>query len=121
VLSNLIGEERLETALAGLFLEVGRRARSNRVGTPSDAATFAWAAVSQEVAARVNQQEKVRIGILKKVFRRDEAAEYVYLAYLGFIARRQRVPTTMKNFPILAKLSTVLLLGEPHSRKSKRK
>ena len=122
VLSNLIGEERLGMALANLFSEVGRRARLSRVGeTPSDAAIFAWAAVSKEVAARVNKEEKVRIRILKKVFRRDEAAEYVYMAYLGFTARRQRVPTTMRNFPILAKLSTALLLYEPHCDNSNTK
>jgi hypothetical protein len=68
----------------------------------------------------VNKEEKVRIRLLKNIFRRNEAAEYVYMAYLGFLLRRRRIPEAVKNFPVLAKLSTALLLGSPRILRSKK-
>jgi AcrR family transcriptional regulator len=122
LISDLLGELDIAAALAKLFVELERRVRVSEQGeSPSDAAIFAWAAVSPEVAARVNKEEKVRIRLLKKVFRRSEAAEYVYMAYLGFLLRRRRIPEAVKNFPVLAKLSTALLLGSPRVLPSKKR
>jgi AcrR family transcriptional regulator len=119
LISDLLGELDMRAALAKLFVELGRRVRvSERGESPSDAAIFAWAAVSPEVAARVNKEEKARIRLLKRVFRRNEAAEYVYMAYLGFLLRRRRIPEAVKNFPVLAKLSAALLLGSPRLLRS---
>jgi AcrR family transcriptional regulator len=112
MVSDLLGQRDMRAALAKLFAELGHRVRASERGElPSDAAIFAWAAVSPKVAMRVNNEEKARIRLLKKVFRQNEAAEYVYMAYLGFLLRRRRVPEAAKNFPILAKLSTALLLN----------
>jgi hypothetical protein len=36
-------------------------------------------------------------------------AEYVYMAYIGFLLRRRRVPETAKSFPILANVTKLLL------------
>jgi AcrR family transcriptional regulator len=122
LLTDLLGEREMRPALADLFLELGRRVRvSERGESPSDAAIFAWAAISPEVAARVNKEEKARIRLLKKVFPKNEAAEYVYMAYLGFLLRRRRIPEAAKSFPILAKISTALLLDFARPRKHRKK
>jgi AcrR family transcriptional regulator len=121
LISDLFGERDKRAALANLFVEVGQRVKASERGeSPSDAAIFAWAAVSPEVAARVSKEEKVRIRLLKNIFRRNDAAEYVYMAYLGFLLRRRRIPEAVRNFPILAKLSTALLLGSPRVMRSKK-
>lgn len=122
VISNLVNQENLRPALTHLFSEVGRRVKASELGeSPSDAAIFAWAAVSGDVAVRVNKEEAIRIRLLKQAFGRDDLAEYVYMAYLGFIARRQRVPSSVKNFPILAGVSTDLLLDAVPLRKTKKR
>jgi AcrR family transcriptional regulator len=121
LISELFGERGKRAGLAKLFVELGRRVRASERGeSPSDAAIFAWAAVSPGVATRVNKEEKVRIRLLKNIFRRNEAAEYVYMAYLGFLLRRRRIPEAVKNFPVLAKLSTALLLGSLRILRSKK-
>jgi AcrR family transcriptional regulator len=122
LLSDLLGQRDMRAALAKLFLELGRRVRvSERGESPSDAAIFAWAAVSPKIAARVNKEENARIRLLKEVFHQNEAAEYVYMAYLGFLLRRRRIPEAVRNFPVLAKLSTALLLDSPRPLRGKTK
>jgi AcrR family transcriptional regulator len=120
LLAGPLRAREMRPAVAKLFLELGRRVRvSERGESPSDAAIFAWAAVSPEVATRVNKEEKARIRLLKKMFRQNEAAEYAYMAYLGFLLRRRRMPEAAKNFPVLARLSTALLLDSPRALKHK--
>lgn len=122
VISNLVDQEDLRTALTHLFSEVGRRVKASEVGeSPSDAAIFAWAAVSKDVAARVNKEEAIRIRILKHALGEEDLAEYVYMAYLGFIARRHRVPSSVRTFPILAKVSIDLLLDTVPLRTANKK
>jgi AcrR family transcriptional regulator len=122
LLSGLLGQKNMRAALEGLFLELGRRVRrSERGESPSDAAIFAWAAVSPEVAARVNKEEKERIRLLKRVFRQNDAADYAYMAYLGFLLRRRRVPEAARNFPALARISTALLLDYPRFLRRRKK
>lgn len=127
VLHNLVGRHDIRRALADLFSEVGRRVKASALGeSPSDSAIFAWAAVSSDVANRVNREEASRIRLLKRVFGRHEVAEYVYMAYLGFIVRRQRVPSSVRNFAHFAKVSTHLLLQpalarEANPRRSRRR
>lgn len=117
---DLLGQRDLRRALTDFFRELERRVMvSERGEWPSDAAIFAWAAVSPKVARRANKEEKERIRLLKRLFRHKEIAEYVYMAYLGFLLRRRRVPETAKNFPILAKITTTLLLNLPRARRGK--
>lgn len=71
---------------------------------PSDAAIFAWAAVSPEVAERVNRAERKRIRLLKHIIGDSYLVEMLYLVWLGFVARGQRVPGSRKTFPRLASM-----------------
>jgi AcrR family transcriptional regulator len=122
LLFDLLGKQNMRHALAGFFRELQRRVRiSERGEWPSDAAIFAWAAVSPKVARRANKEEKARVRLLKKLFRQDEVAEYVYMAYLGFLLRRRRVPEAAKTFPTWAKITTKLLLNSPRARRPKTK
>jgi AcrR family transcriptional regulator len=110
-LLDALARKDLRQSLAGLFQELGRRVvLSERGEWPSDAAIFGWAAVSPAVAARANREERRRIDLLKRLTRRPELTEYLYMAYLGFLLRRRRVPAAAKNFRLLARVSTRLLL-----------
>jgi AcrR family transcriptional regulator len=112
LLFDLLGKRNMRQALADFFRELQRRVRiSERGEWPSDAAIFAWAAVSPKVARRANKEEKARVRLLKKLFHQDEVAEYVYMAYLGFLLRRRRVPEAAKTFPAWSKITTELLLN----------
>jgi AcrR family transcriptional regulator len=86
---------------------------------PSDAAIFAWAAVSPEVARRVNRAERERIRLLKQIIGDAHLVEMLYLVWLGFVARGQRVPGSRKNFPKIA--SWMLELRSPSTRKRPRR
>jgi AcrR family transcriptional regulator len=122
LLSDLLGKRNMRQALANFFRELQRRVRiSERGEWPSDAAIFAWAAVSPKVARRANKEEKARVRLLKKLFHQDEVAEYVYMAYLGFLLRRRRVPEAANTFPALAKITTTLLLNSPRARRPQTK
>jgi len=110
LLSGLLEERDLHRALNGFFEELEKRvALSEQGGWPSDAAIFAWAAVSPKVARRAKREEETRIRLLKKLFQQDELGEFVYMAYLGFLLWRRRVPEAAKKFPILAEISKALL------------
>ena len=105
LLSDLLKEGDLPKALASFFKELERRVViSERGEWPSDAAIFGWAAVSPKVARRANKEEETRIRLLKKLFRQGDLGDFFYMAYLGFLLRRRRVPEAAKKFPILAKM-----------------
>src|SRR5262245_21516476 len=100
--------------LDDFFRELQRRVTASERGeSPSDAAIFSWAAVSPRVARRANAEEEERIRMLKKVFRHDQLAEVFYLAFLGFLLRRRRVPQSAAKFPVLVNVVTALLLDPP--------
>src|SRR4051812_19567709 len=82
---------------------------------PSDAAMFAWAAVDPSIARRVNAAESHRIALIQRVVGDKDLGEFLYLAYLGFLMRRRRVPSSSRFFPTLAKLAERLL--RPSSRR----
>lgn len=69
---------------------------------PSDAAMYTWAAVSPDIARRVNRAEKRRIALLKRVIGDSKTVEFLYLVWLGFVARGQRAPESRKQFPRIA-------------------
>lgn len=122
LLFDLLRQRDMRRAVASFFRELKRRVvKSERGEWPSDAAIFAWAAVSPRVARRANKEEATRIQLLKQLFREEEIAEYVYMAYLGFLLRRRRVPQAARSFPILANVTTNLLLNSPGVLKPKRR
>jgi len=86
---------------------------------PSDAAIFAWAAVSPEVAQRVNRAERERIRLLKHLIGDPHLVEMLYLVWLGFVARGQRIPGSRKAFPRIA--SMMLELRSPATRNRPRR
>ena len=86
-------------------------ASSERGESPSDAAVFAWAAVSPKVAARANREERKRIELLQQLVGDDVLGEFLYLAYLGFLLRRRRVPEAAERFPLFIKVFRELLLA----------
>ena len=95
---------------------------SERGDVPSDAAIFSWAATDPDIARRVNAAEAERVEFLKKVVGDAELGEFLYLAYLGFIMRRRRVPSAASFFPALARVaeSAVRVLLHPRRRKVNR-
>ena len=110
LLSDLLKERDLDKALARFFQELERRVViSERGEWPSDAAIFGWAAVSPRVARRANKEEETRIGLLKRLFGQGDLGDFFYMAYLGFLLRRRRVPEAAKKFPILAKMIRLFL------------
>jgi AcrR family transcriptional regulator len=86
---------------------------------PSDGAIFAWAAVSPEVAQRVNCAERERIRLLKHIVGDSHLVEMLYLVWLGFVARGQREPGSRKSFPRVA--SMMLELSSPARRNRPRR
>ena len=96
------------------------RAPLGEAGTlPSDAAVFAWASVSPEIARRVNRAESKRIGVLKRIIGSSDHTELLYLVWLGFVARGQRVPDSRKRFPRIAR--AILELFPPEDRKKQKR
>jgi AcrR family transcriptional regulator len=78
---------------------------SERGGTPSDAAIFAWAASDPQVAGRVNAAEAKRIALVQHVVGDRDLGEFLYLTYVGFIMRRRRLPKAAAFFTTFARLS----------------
>jgi len=111
-LFHLLQEPDFGKALDAFYRELGRRVRiSERGEWPSDAAIFAWASVSPKVAKRANREESARLRLLKQWIGNDEIAEYTYMAYLGFLLRRRRSPSSARNFPILAAVGKRLVIA----------
>jgi hypothetical protein len=69
----------------------------------SDAAMFTWAPVSPVVARRVNRAESKRIELLKQIVGDPDRTEILYLVWLGFVARGQRLSSSRKQFPQIAR------------------
>jgi AcrR family transcriptional regulator len=112
LLVQSLGKGHLSGGLASFFAELGRRVVMSEQGEcPSDAAIFAWASVSPQVARRVHREEQRRIDLLKRMTGQPRQAEFVYMAYLGFLLRGRRLPDPVKRFSLLAELSTALLLS----------
>ena len=109
-----------ELGLRGLLETVKKTVvLSERGEAPSDAALFAWASMSAEVARRVNQVELKRLQFFTQLTGQPDRAELAYYAYLGFITRRRRVPAAAAGFPLLAEMLFDLLTGRQALRKSK--
>lgn len=101
--------------LKALLLQLEERAHLSEHGiVPSDAAIFAWASVDPRVARRVNKAEEQRFRLLARFGPRDRM-ELLYLAWLGFVARGQRVPESRKRFPEIAR-TMLKLLASPTSK-----
>jgi AcrR family transcriptional regulator len=97
-------------ALRDLIEFIGPRIAASPHGTvPSDAAMFTWAAMDPAVARRVNAAEQSRIALIQRVVRDKDLGEFLYLAYLGFLMRRRRVPSSEKFFPALARFAQRLV------------
>jgi AcrR family transcriptional regulator len=86
---------------------------------PSDAAMFTWAAVSPEVARRVNRAERNRVRLLNRVIGDSERVELLYLVWLGFVARGQRAPDSRGRFPQIARLMLELFPSRTPGRKKR--
>lgn len=109
-----------EQGLRGLLETVKKRVVLSECGeAPSDAAMFAWASMSAEVARRVNEVERKRLHFFTQLTGRPDRAELAYYAYLGFITRRRRVPAAAAGFPLLAEMLFDLLTGRQGLRKTK--
>jgi len=85
---------------------------------PSDAAIYTWASVSPRVALRVNQTERKRLKLLKRIIGDPERTDLLYLVWLGFVARGQRVPRFRKQFPQIARAMLKLLPPRSGRRQS---
>jgi AcrR family transcriptional regulator len=113
----LLRGRRGNAALRSLMQLMVKRVPLSEDGTlPSDAAMFAWAAVSPVVAQRVNRAENKRIVALNRLFGSSGRAELVYLVWLGFVARGQRAPGTRKRFPEIARMLRELFPPELRNR-----
>jgi AcrR family transcriptional regulator len=107
--------------LRSLLSVLVERARLSEQGqVPSDAAIFAWASVSPEVAQRVNRAEQERLDLLKQWSGMPERVELLYLAWLGFVARGQRVPALRRRFPEIAQ-AMLELVQEPGTAGGRRR
>jgi AcrR family transcriptional regulator len=114
-------------ALVTLMQVLIERARLSEEGkVPSDAAIFAWASVSARVARRVQRAEEERIELLERLIgggrgrgRGRGRAEVLYLAWLGFVARGQRVPAFRKRFPEIARTMLDLLTSTRPRRRGR--
>jgi AcrR family transcriptional regulator len=110
-----------ESEVQEIVLQIGRGSRRERVHrmlrlleqraklseegkVPSDAAIFVWASVDRKVARRVNKAEERRLSLLKHFIGDHDRMELAYLAWLGFVARGQRVPESRKRFHEIAGL-----------------
>jgi hypothetical protein len=90
-------------------LMVDRVPLSDAGRLPSDAAMFTWASVSSDVARRVNRAERKRIALLTELVGDAERVELIYLVWLGFVARGQRLPSSRRRFPRIARMILQLM------------
>jgi AcrR family transcriptional regulator len=112
-LDHPAGDEALAELIEGL---VERAKLSEEGKVPSDAAIFAWAAVSPRVARRVNRAEERRLELLTQLIPDRGRVEVLYLAWLGFVARGRRSRSFRKRFPEIAR-AMLDLLAEPPARR----
>jgi AcrR family transcriptional regulator len=112
-----VGKRRGRKALQLLLQLLVKRVPLGEKGIlPSDAAMFTWAAVSPEVARRVNRAERKRLQLLKQTIADPSLVEFFYLAWVGFVARGQRVPGSRRRFPDLARMMLALFSSRARSR-----
>lgn len=116
VISTLSRESPEETARTLIRVLAERASQSEEGDVPSDAAIFSWASVSPKVARRVNKAEEKRIKLLMRVIGHSARVELAYLAWLGFVARGQRMPASRKRFPQIARMMLELLLPGSDSK-----
>jgi AcrR family transcriptional regulator len=117
IIPRLRGQRGKEGLLSLVRLLVKRVPLGEQGLLPSDAAVFAWAAVSPEVAQRVNRSEKERIRLLKRIIGDSHLVEMLYLVWLGFVARGQRVPGSRKGFPRIARMMLELSSSATRNRR----
>lgn len=101
-LSSLQGSRAFDELIAFITPRLAAGASGD---VPSDAAMFAWAATDRTVAKRVNAAERGRIALIQRVIGDDDVGEFLYLAYLGFMMRRRRVPSSESFFPTFARIA----------------
>jgi AcrR family transcriptional regulator len=106
------GRDKIQRVM--LLLEQ-RTKLSEQGKAPSDAAIFAWASVDRDVARRVNEAEEERIQLLKRFVGGSGRVELLYLVWLGFVARGQRLPESRKRFPEIAHF-LIESLSEPKAK-----
>ena len=117
LLESLLDRDDFPAALDEFFEQLQRNViTSERGESPSDAAVFAWAAVSPKVAVRANREEKKRIDLLERAAGGHPMGEFIYLAYLGFLLRRRRAPESAKSFSLFAVITKELLLRSRKGR-----
>lgn len=117
ILPQLHGRRGRDALQLLLQLLVKRAPLGERGMLPSDAAMFTWAAVSPKVARRVNEAEQERIQLLRHILGNSDAVELMYLVWLGFVARGQRVPGSRNRFPRIARMMLALFPEERPSRR----
>ena len=120
IIPRLNGRRGHEALQLLLQLLVKRVPLSEQGILPSDAAMYTWAAVSAEVARRVNRAEKKRIELLKRVIGDSETVEFLYLVWLGFVARGQRAPESRKQFPRIARMMLDFSTSDKRTRKQRK-
>jgi AcrR family transcriptional regulator len=116
IIPRLKGRRGQEALQLLMRLMINRVPLGEQGRLPSDAAVFTWAAVSPEVARRVNRAERKRIEALTHVLG-IERAELLYLVWLGFVSRGQRIPSSRRQFPQIARM----VMESFPSRRGKRK
>lgn len=109
-------------ALTVIMAELQERVvLSERGEAPSDAAIFAWASVSPKVGKRVNKVEQQRIAVLTHLTSLPDRSELAYLALIGFLMRRRRVPEATESFPLFASMLLDFLAPDGQNDKTKSK
>jgi AcrR family transcriptional regulator len=121
ILPRLKGRRGRQALLSLLRLMVKRTPLGEQGILPSDAAMFTWASVSPLVARRVHRAEKKRIELLKQLIGDPERTELLYLVWLGFVARGQRVPSSRQQFPQIARAMLTLFPPPRQGRKTRPK
>ena len=117
IISQVKGKHGREAFQLLLRLVVEQTPLGQKGIVSSDAAIFTWASVSPKVARRVNREEKKRIELLRRIIGDSERSELLYLVWLGFVARGQRVPASRKRFPQIARSMLKLFLPTMPGRK----
>jgi len=117
IIPRLQGRRRRDALVLLLRLMVERVPLGEKGILPSDAAMFTWASVSPAVARRVNRAERNRIELLKRIIGDPQRTEILYLVWLGFVARGQRVSGSRRQFPQIA--HALLKLFPPPTRRRK--
>jgi len=110
IMSQVKGKRGREAFQLLLRLVVEQAPLGQKGIVPSDAAMFTWASVSPKVRRRINRAEKKRIELLKRIIGDSERSEILYLVWLGFVARGQRVPMSRRRFPQIARSMLNLFL-----------